>query len=369
MISDKYIELTSGLILDKDTILLSSADGNLEYGAKHAEINIWSADKTKPIFNSTVIKAFVAQIIRYTSKKEYFEGVCILLSAAADSIVFFFQEGKIHKEIIKKLLDEPKAACIHAMSVIDNNIYCCGDNGIVFRRENKNNWIPVDVGIKSTLSAYDVDRKMMDFINHKTKAGQTEPHPIIDWMTKEVYKYTDGRNLYAINGNNQNDIYTCGSVDTPKGKTGILYHYNGVIWTKVNIPETSTLCSIFIDDDGTILIGGYEGHLLESQDGVSFREVSSPNDLMVINEFSKYKDTIYLATSDGLFQYRDKKITRPDIESHISSMDHDILYKELNIDVYGDYILLVGLYSAYRYCFKTKKCELLIKFTGRPDKE
>lgn len=50
-------------------------------------------------------------------------------------------------------------------------------------------------------------------------------------------------------------------------------------------------------------------------------------------------------------------------------MDHDILYKELNIDVYGDYILLVGLYSAYRYCFKTKKCELLIKFTGRPDKE
>lgn len=365
MINDKYIELTCGRILDDDTVLLTSADGNLEYGAKHAEINIWSADKTKPIFKSTVVKAFVEQVIKYSSKQEVFDGACVLSSVAADSIVFFFQEGEVRKETIKKLLDEPKAACIHALSVIENTLYCCGDNGMIFRREHKNNWVPVDVGVRAALSAYDVDMKMFDFVESKTKDGQTEPYPIIDWLTKEVYKYTDGRNLYAINGISQNNIYTCGSIDTPKGKQGILYHYNGIRWTRINIPETSTLCSIFIDEDGEILIGGYEGNLLESSDGINFKDVSSPNDLMVINEFSKYKDIIYLATSDGLFQYYNGRLSRAEIEKDISPVDSEILHKDLNIDIYNNYLLLVGLHSVYRYCFSTKQCDLLIEFTGR----
>lgn len=366
MIIDKFIELTCGRFVDGKTIALTSTDGELEYGVKHAEINIWSSDEAKPVFESTTIKACVEQCIHYKSERDNFNGICVLSSAAADSVVFFIQNGKARKETIKKLLDKPIATCMHALTVIDGMLYTCGDDGTVFRREGKSKWLPVDEGVRPTISSFDASMLMHKFVKEKKKAGQTEPHPLIEWMDTEQYKYTDGRNLYAINGRNQNDIYACGSIDTPKGKEGILYHYDGNIWRKLDIPQTNTLCSIFIDDS-YVMVGGYDGHLLQSQDGFHFQDVSGADDLMIINEFAKYQDTLYLGTTDGLFQYKNGKISAPDIAADITPIDGEVLTHSLNIDIYDDYLLLVGRFSAYRYCFTTCQCELLIRFTGRGD--
>ncbi|EPJ7089700.1 hypothetical protein NK529_004137 [Citrobacter amalonaticus] len=364
MIIDKFIELTCGRFVDGKTIALTSTDGELEYGVKHAEINIWSSDEAKPVFESTTIKACVEQCIHYKSERDNFNGICVLSSAAADSVVFFIQNGKARKETIKKLLDKPIATCMHALTVIDGMLYTCGDDGTVFRREGKSKWLPVDAGVRPTMSSFDASMLMRKFVKEKKKAGQTEPHPLIEWMDTEQYKYTDGRNLYAINGRSQNDIYACGSIDTPKGKVGILYHYDGNKWSKLDIPETNTLCSIFVDDN-RILVGGYDGHLLESQDGYNFKDVSTPDDLMIINEFAKYHDTLYLGTSDGLFQYKNGEVSTPNITADIALIDNEILTGSLNIDIHDDYLLLVGRFSSYHYCFTTRQCELLIRFTGR----
>lgn len=367
MIVDKFIKLTCGRIIDDQTVAFTSVDGNLEYGSKHAEVNIWSSDKSRPVFESVIVKAYVESVISYKSEKESFNGVCVLSSAAADSNVFLVQNGSAKKETIKKLLTPPVAACMHALVCIDNVMYSCGDDGTVYRRDRKNKWSEFDSGVKSKLSAFDVDFIMGDFIKNKQREGGAS-YPIVEWLETEIYKYTDGRKLFSINGSAQNNIYVCGSVDTPKGKLGIVYHYNGSDWTKLNIPETNTLCSVFVNEDGTVLIGGFDGHLLESKDGVSFKDVSSHDDLMVINEITKYKDTFYLGTTDGLFQFKNGEISLPEIsEDLIKVVDDGFLSEELNVDAQGDYLLLVGLYSAYRYNFTTRVCELIIKFTGRPE--
>lgn len=362
MVVDKYIKFYGGCILDDDNIILLSRDGNLEYGDKHIEINLWCNDGIMPLFDSITIKTSVEAFVKYKNDVEDFEGVCLLSS---ESEVYFVQRNGFFREKIDKA-DEVN---INKLSVIDGTLYGCGDDGVVCRRIKKNKWMFIDEGLRNNISSHDIICKMTEYKkNRNLRDGIDSITAALEWWNNEQFKYTDMRCLWDIKGTGNNNIYVCGSVNTPKCKNGVIFHYDGNKWDSINIPETGTLNSIFIDHDGSVMIGGLEGHLLVSKDGCSFYERSKPTDLMSINCISKYNEDFYFGTSEGLFQYKEKFV-RSDIQNAILVVDSDIIFDDLLIDISGDYMLLVSTYSVCRYCFLTGKCEQLLKFTGRGDKE
>ncbi|QBH95279.1 hypothetical protein EKN56_01975 [Limnobaculum zhutongyuii] len=364
MIVDKYIQLAGGCIADDKTIYLLSRDGELEYGQKHTEVNIWNGDKSKPLLESQIIKATVEAVVRYKNLQENFDGLCVLSS---DCEIFFIQRGSVYKEKIK---DVPSGNEINSLAVIDDVLYGCGDGAVVYKRTAKKQWMAIHEAISEKFSTLDLIIKMDEYCDKREKTdGVDSMTATLEWNQSERFKYTDFRRLWSINGNRQNNIYACGSVNTPKSKDGVLFNYDGESWKRLAIPETNTLSSLFVGDDGRVLTGGLEGHLLMSQDGVHFRDVSTPEDLMVINYIKSYRDKIYLGTSDGLFQYQNESIVTPDIAQDLNKVDESILTECWSIDICGDYLLLMCEYSAWRYCFTTGVCELLIKFTGRPEED
>lgn len=361
MIIDKYIELSGGCIFDDNTVLLKSSDGHLRYDAKHTEVSIWSGDESKPVFKSIIIKSSTRFLIRYKEPQNDFDGVCLL---SDNEEIIFIQGNTFWKEKIKRVRQNSE---LNSLSVIDGSLWVCGDDGVVYKRVKNKQWLSVDDAIKLKYTFVDLVRKSEEFTEKRKNENVSFLDSIIEWETSEKFKYTDHRKLWRICGNRQDNIYACGSVNTSKSKDGLLFHYNGLEWKKINIPQTTTLCAIYVDDSLT-LVGGQDGHILESLDGESFRDISRPKDLMTIGSFARYGDTIYIGSDQGLFQYAHEGITKPDIAEYISDVEPDILVDSVSIDILGDYMLLLTQCSAYRYCFKTNKCELLVKFTGHKTK-
>lgn len=359
VIVDKYIKIVCGCIVNDNTVLLELVDGNLEYGEKYTEISIWSNDKTKPTFSSTIIDLFIRHTVKYKSIKEKFDGVCLL---TGDNDIIFFQDGNYHKEKIKSLRSNSE---INSLAVIDGDIWACGDNAEVYRRVKKNQWIPVDDDIRIKYTFVDIVLKAQEYEEKRARENVTAKNAIIEWMTFEQFKYSDYRKLWRICGSRRGDIYACGSINTDKSKNGVLFHFDGLKWRKLDIPQTTTLCAIYIDDD-SVFVGGQEGHLLKSLDGIHFQEISRPHDLMNIGTFAKYDNRIYIGSDSGLFQCVDNKITAPDIADDIVVVAPEILSDSVSVDKLGDYLLLTTTYSVYRYCFNSRVCELLLKFTGHP---
>lgn len=357
MIIDKYIELSGGCILDDNTVLLKSSDGHLRYDAKHTEFSIWSSDESKPVLESLIIKSFTKFLVRYKSPQDKFNGACVL---SDNEEIIFIQGNTFWKERIKGVRENSE---LNSLSVIDGSLWVCGDDGVVYRRVKKNQWISVDDAIKLKYTFVDLVRKSEEYTEKRKIENISLVDSIIEWETSEKFKYTDHRRLWRICGNRQDNIYACGSVNTNKSKDGLLFHFNGLEWKEIDIPQTTTLCAIYVDDKIT-LVGGQDGHILESLDGEFFRDISRPKDLMTIGSFARYGVTIYIGSDQGLLQYAHDGITKPDISAYICDVDPDILTDSVSIDILGDYMLLITQYSAYRYCFKTKKCELLVKFTG-----
>ncbi|MBK4655191.1 hypothetical protein JJQ14_21625, partial [Enterobacter cloacae] len=356
------IKLYGGCILDDNNIILLSRDGDLEYGDKHIEINLWRDDGEKASFDSITIKISVEAFVRYKNDVEDFDGVCLLSS---ESEIYFVQKNGFFREKI----NNSHEVNINKLSVIDGTLYGCGDDGVVCKRIKKNKWMFIDEGLRNGISSHDIVCKMIEYQeNRYLRDGIDSVTATLEWLNNEQFKYTDMRCLWDIKGTGDNTIYVCGSVNTPKSKNGVIFHYDGNKWDSINIPETGTLSSIFIDHDGSIIMGGLEGHLLVSKDGCSFYERSKSTDLMSINCISKHDGVFYFGTSEGLFQYKEN-LVRPDIQNAILATDPDIIVDDLLIDISGDYMLLVGTYSVCRYCFLTGKCEQLLKFTGRGDKE
>lgn len=359
MIVDKYIEIVCGRIINHSSILFELVDGNLEYGAKHTEISIWSSDKAKPIFDSTIIHSFIKYTINYKSPGENFDGSCFL---ADDNSIIFFQNGNYRKEKINNLR---KNSELNSLAVIDGCLWACGDDAVIYKRIKKNNWISVDNDIRSKYTFSELVLKMIEYKEEKTREHIPTENSTAEWLTSEQFKYTDHRRLWRICGNRSNNIYACGSINTKKSKDGVLFHYDGLIWKRINIPQTTTLCAIYIDDS-FVLIGGQDGHILKSLDNVNFYDISLPKNLMVINNFARHGDRIYIGSSDGLFQYTNDEIAVPDIAEDISIIAPETLSDNVSIDILDDHLLLTTAYSAYRYCFSSRKCELLLKFTNKP---
>jgi len=118
-----------------------------------------------------------------------------------------------------------------------------------------------------------------------------------------------------IGGFELNDIYACGN-------GGDLCHYDGKQWNAIDCPTNKKLISLHCAPNGTVYIGGQDGLLIEGRDdrwqiiGRDTRGFTTDGSReqagmgATIKDMVWYRDRLYLATDQGVYEYVDGHIQR-----------------------------------------------------------
>lgn len=156
---------------------------------------------------------------------------------------------------------------MNAIRQIGAHLYACGGAGQVYKRIGPNNWIHMDAGI-------------------------LQPADVADRFLPS-----------DINGLTENDIYLCGSFPSPAGLEGRLYHFDGAVWSKVEIPECGYLNAIHVESPKRVWLCGQNGALLLGNSREGFKELSRVEDNQLFYSIAQLNDRIYLGSNMGLFEY------------------------------------------------------------------
>jgi hypothetical protein len=97
----------------------------------------------------------------------------------------------------------------------------------------------------------------------------------------------------AVDGFSDSDMYAV-------GWSGEIWHYDGARWSREASPTTAVLTGVLCGGDGTVYACGRKGLLLARRAGVwsVIEHASMIDDLW---HLAWYRDTLYLASMDGLF--------------------------------------------------------------------
>ncbi|WP_133512392.1 hypothetical protein [Candidatus Thiosymbion oneisti] len=118
-----------------------------------------------------------------------------------------------------------------------------------------------------------------------------------------------------IDGFADDDIYACGG-------EGELYHYDGRRWAVIDCPTNQFLYSLCCAGNGKVYVGGKDGMLIEGrgdlwqvvgEDTEGFSWDGDPEHAGMgarIRCMAWYRDRLYMATNQGVYEYYDSQVRR-----------------------------------------------------------
>ncbi|MFA8362342.1 hypothetical protein ACEPT7_31220 [Burkholderia ubonensis] len=129
----------------------------------------------------------------------------------------------------------------------------------------------------------------------------------------------------AIDGYSEKDVYVVGS-------KGALYHWDGNGWQQITLKIDENLECIRCYGTDDVWIGGSNGTLLNGNAVRGFRDVSDVADNDTFWSLAKFKDKVYLGTTEGLFSYDGQAIRAvvtgldPEVETYTVDATADALW-------------------------------------------
>lgn len=119
--------------------------------------------------------------------------------------------------------------------------------------------------------------------------------PIIESEKKSLYRI----GFDAINGFSENDIYACGS-------NGDAWHYNGNIWSKLDLPTNAMISDMICGGDGFVYIIFWHGLILKGRD--NNWEMIKQDAVDQLDAIAWFKGNVYVATWNRLYTLVDNKL-------------------------------------------------------------
>ncbi len=150
-----------------------------------------------------------------------------------------------------------------AIREIGGALFACGVNDQVYRRHEDGSWTLLTSAPLQLRSGLDPDVGMLN----------------------------------SIDGSSETDLYTC-------GLHGKLYHHDGQVWRQIALQTDEHLNCVRCISADEVWVCGNNGTLLTGNARDGFRDVSSIDDNFIFWSLAKFRNTIFLTTSDqGLFAY------------------------------------------------------------------
>jgi len=159
-----------------------------------------------------------------------------------------------------------------AIREIGNSLFACGANDQVYRRSEDGVWSLITSTPLEVLGPLETDISILN----------------------------------SIDGTNENDVYTC-------GLDGGLFHYDGSRWSRIKLRTDEHLHCVRCVSTREVWVCGNNGTLLVGNALAGFRDVSSVDDNQQFWSLTKFRGSVFLATtSEGMFRYDGKEITPVD---------------------------------------------------------
>lgn len=189
-------------------------------------------------------------------------------------ISVYWPDGASTENIAEAGVDKelPIYGYLNSLKEINGVLYACGGGGQIYKR-GKNGW--------------------HDFAENLRKQSPT-PKANLALNTLEI-----GDDISDIDGYSEDDLYAA-------GRDGI-YHFDGRLWSKVDISTDEILMSIFCAPDGVIWACGLNGAILRGDFKNGFKDISHYDDNMILTKMVFFQNRIYFSSNEGLFPWTIKK--------------------------------------------------------------
>jgi len=267
-------------------------------------------ENAKVLFRAAFFYPKTERIWGYSGYGNFYKAKACVLPAPDNSLIcvdfggqVITQQGLMHNEgfEVEKEISFLRQVSTMRVRAIAGTAFVAGTLRTVFRREGKNQW--------TCLSGNDLA------------------------VREEEKKQKRDLGFNDIGGFALDDLYACG------GK-GDLCHYDGKQWTEIDLPTNQELMTLHCAPNGLVYIGGRDGLLIEGRgDNWQFigrntrgfttdgsRETAGMG--ATIKDMAWYKDRLYLATDQGLYDYTDGRVRRTSGVNSIMPHPHEVEHVE-----------------------------------------
>lgn len=223
-----------------------------------------------------------------------------LLTLNCDGDIEIFTPGnQKYETIIPEKKDHLIYGAFNSIKAFNFGTYVCGEGGQVYIY-NKNMWESISGSLAETI--IDTDK--------------TVKEDLLD-LDKEYHGYLTS--LYSINGLSANELYVCGS---KKGR-GFVAVFDGNDWSEISINTPSTLNHISIcPKTRDMIICGEYGTLLRGNRHSDFKNLKNMTINSTFYSSDFYQDTLYIASEDGLYTYKDNVFKKVEAVENIKATFH-----------------------------------------------
>jgi hypothetical protein len=272
---------------------------------------------------STIIRSSDCIYILFENNRELDDEEAQILFRAG-----FFYSSTVRKWGYKEFINFYKArACV--LPSPDNNLVCVDFKGNVITQTGitSNTGFNIEEKIPlirqvSVMNVREIGGKAFIAGNLRTVFRREGPN---NWvclfgndlaLRDEKQRLNRSFGFYDIGGFSLNDIYACGD-------DGDVCHYDGTKWMVINVPTNKDLLAIHCcASNGKVYMGGRDGLLIEGRadewqiigkNTPGFSTDGSQEQAgmgATIKDMVWYKDRLYMATDQGLYEYIDGGIQR-----------------------------------------------------------
>jgi hypothetical protein len=198
------------------------------------------------------------------------------------NVEIFQQAGEEYQQICPVTNEQFIYGQFNRLRVIQDRIYACGDGAKIYIYEDEN-WKSI---------ANNLEEKPLEIPKND------------DFFLNNDQDLTFKKNLYDINGFDNNNVYVCGT----QNDEGFIAFFNGLKWLEVNRITPSALYAIVPCPDGkNILVLGQYGTLLRGNIDNGFKNLKDISINSTFYNAAFYNNKIYIASEQGLYLYEEGK--------------------------------------------------------------
>ncbi len=189
-------------------------------------------------------------------------------------ISVYWPDGASTENIAEAGVDKelPIYGYLNYLKEINGVLYACGGGGQIYKR-GKNGW--------------------HDIAENLRKQSPT-PKANLALNTLKI-----GDDISDIDGYSEDDLYAA-------GRDGI-YHFDGRLWSKVDISTDEILMIIFCAPDGVIWACGFNGAILRGDFKNGFKDISHYDDNMILTKMVFSRTEYISLPMKGFFPWTIKK--------------------------------------------------------------
>ena len=261
------------LAIEDDYYMFSSRPDGIDDSAEFSRIFFYDAQSSGDPWRHLDLPNFTTVSICSSIKAMGDRRKYVILSNNGEVSVYL-PGGASTENIAEAGLDKelPIYGYLNSLKEIDGVLYACGGGGQIYKRDT-NGWRD---------------------IAGKLRKQSPAPKANLSLNTLEI-----GDDISDIDGYSEDDLYAA-------GRDGI-YHFDGKLWSEVDIPTDEIIMSIFCALNGVIWACGFNGAILRGDFKNGFKDMSHYDDNMILTKMVFFQNKIYFSSNEGLFSLDYKK--------------------------------------------------------------